>query len=809
MDTFLQDLRYGVRVFLRNPGFTAVAVLVLALGIGANSAIFSVINAVFLRPLPFREPERLIFVHQTQTQLPISPSTVADYLDWKARTKQFENISCFVGYGAHNFSGNERAEQLRSVFVSADLFPMLGVQPMLGRNFLASEDKPDHHRVVLMSYGLWQRRFGADRSLIGKPLKLDGLDYTVVGIMPPDFRFPISGDSYSLRIDLWVPFPLSPKRVADRNTHYISVLGRLKPGVTLEKAQTEMTLMAKQMEKEFPKTNIDHGIKLIPLHENIVSNNRLTLWILFGTVVVVLLIACANAANLLLARAASRRKEIAIRTALGVGRIRMLRQLLTESTLLAIAAGALGLLLGSLGTRLLITLSPQTIPRLEETSLDLPVLGFTFAVSILTGLFFGLFPALQLIRTDLNESLNESGRSSASGGHARFRNSLVVAEVALAFLLFIASGLMMKSLIRVLVVEPGLNPVNLLTAELSLSGTKYPNPQSQAAFLKQIVERTKNLPGVDSVAGTTILPLSGGDSSTFFNIIGEPPLPDNQLPGASFRAVTPNYFRTMGIPFLKGRDFNEQDDGREPKAVLISQRMADKYWSGKNPIGQQINIRYGTGTVLREIVGIVGNVKHFGLDQDVAPEMYFPLWEDPEYFMYLVARTKSDPLALAKTIQQEVARLDRDQPVANIKTMENYFEESVAPRRFSVFLITVFAGIALVLSSIGIYSVISYSVSQRRNELGIRMALGAQARDILRLVVGQGFKLIVLGIAIGLGTALALTRLLTSLLFNVSSRDPFIFIAISLILAVVALLASYIPARRATQVDPMRALRYE
>jgi putative ABC transport system permease protein len=454
-------------------------------------------------------------------------------------------------------------------------------------------------------------------------------------------------------------------------------------------------------------------------------------------------------------------------------------------------------------------LSPGTIPRLGETSLDFAVVGFTFVVSILTGIFFGLIPALQLLRTDLNETLNESGRgTSASGAHARFRNSLVVTEVALAFLLFIASGLMMKSFIRVLLVEPGLNPVNLLTAEIALSG-KYEDPKLQTAFLKQVVEHTKTLPGVESVAGTSILPLSGGMSSTYFNVVGEPQLPMDRAPGANFRAITPGFLHTMGIPLIKGRDLTEQDDGREPKALLISQSMAQKYWKGKNPIGLQLKLAYGPGFVTREIVGIVGDVKTLALDQPAEPEMYWPQWENPEYFMYLLVRTKTNPMGLAKLIQHEVAQLDKDQPVANIKTMENFFEANVAPRKFSVFLITVFAGIALVLSSIGIYSVISYSVSQRRNELGIRMALGATARDILRLVVGQGFKLIALGIAIGLAAALALTRLLASMLFNVSTRDPFIFIAISLVLAFVALLASYIPARRATRVDPMRALRYE
>jgi putative ABC transport system permease protein len=810
MDTFLQDLRYGVRVLKKNPAFTAVAVIVLALGIGANSAIFSVINAVLLKPLPFRDPERLVSVHGSTPQFGNIPVSTADYFDWKRRTRTLENISCFAAYGVRNLSGaGGQAEQLRVVFVSADLFPLLGVQPMLGRNFLSNEDQPDHSKVVLLSHGLWQRRFGADRNMVGKTITLDDTPYTVVGIMSPKFQFPITAEGGALPVDFWLPLPMSPKRVADRNTNYLSLIGRVKHGVTLQKAQTEMTLIAKQMEKEYPATNTDNGIVLVPLYEQIVSKSRTMLFILFGTVVVVLLIACANAANLLLARAATRRKEIAIRTALGVGRARMVRQLLTESTLLAVVSGALGLFIGYVGTRLLIVLSPGDIPRLKETALDLPVLGFTFAISILTGLFFGLVPALQLARTDLNESLNESGRGSSSGKGARIRSTLVVSEVALAFLLFIASGLMVKSFIRVLLVEPGLNPTNLLTAELGIPSSKYPNEQKQAAFFQQVIERTKNLPGVKAVGGTTILPMTGGDSSTYFNVVGLPSPPENQLPTASFRYVTPGYFRAMGILLLKGRDFTYRDDAKTPKVMVINQKMAEKYWKDKNPIGLQLNIRMFTETIVYEIVGIVGNVKHFGLDQDVQPEMYMSFFQTPDFFMYLVARTTSDPMALEKLIQREVAMIDKAQPVANIKTMETFLSESVAPRRFSVFLITVFAGIALVLSAIGIYSVISYSVAQRRNEMGIRMALGAQARDILKLVVGQGFRLILTGIAIGLAGAFAVTRLLTSFLFHVSARDPFIFIGISLVLPFVALLASYIPARKATKVDPMAALRYE
>lgn len=808
METLLQDLRYGIRFFLRNPAFSAVAIIVLALGIGATSAIFSVINAVLLKPLPFKDAERLIWFHGKQTQLAEAPVSVADYLDWKKQTQVFEGISCFVVYGALNLSGVDQAEQLRSVYVSADLFSVLGVKPMIGRNFLSHEDKPDNYHVVLLSYGLWQRRFGADRNLIGKTLKLDGIDYTVIGIMEPGFQFPIVGGDYQFPADLWIPFPLTPKRAADRNTNYILVVGKMKPGITLQKAQAEMNLIAKRLEREYPATNTGDGIKLVPFREQIIGDSRLTLFILFGTVVLVLLIACANTANLLLARAETRRKEIAIRTALGVSRGRMIRQLLTENMILAFIGGGLGFLIANVGTKLLVALSPENIPRLKETTLDISVVGFTLAVSVLTGLIFGLAPALQLLKTDLNESLNESGRSSTSGsGRVRVRSSLVVVEFALALLLLISSGLMIKSFVELLLVKPGMNPSNLLTAQLALP-TKYSDPKVQVSFFKNVIDRTQNLPGVESVAGTTTMPLSDY-GSTIFNIEGRPVPPENELPWAGFQFITPNYFHTMNIPLIKGREFSEHDNETAPQVVIINERMARQNWGTGNPIGEKIKIRYGTEKIIREIVGVVGNVKHLGLDQDVRPEMYMPLYQGPEYFMYLVARTKSNPMALAKMIQNEVVQIDKDQPVVNIKTMENIFSESVAPRRFSMLLITLFAAIALVLSSVGIYSVIAYSVAQRRHELGIRMALGANARDVLRLILGQGFKLIAIGTAIGWAGAFILTRLLQSMLFNVSTTDPLVFLGISLTLISVALLASYIPARRAARVDPMVALRHE
>jgi putative ABC transport system permease protein len=809
METLLRDIRYGIRFLFRNPTFSTVAVIVLALGIGATTAIFSVINSVLLKDLPFKDSAHLVSIYGNFTQLTKAPVSAADYLDWKMRNQSFEGMSCFAAYGAHNLSGVDRAEQLRSVFVSADLFSTLGVQPMIGRNFLRDEDKPDHFRVVLLSHSLWKRRFGSDRNLVGKTIKLEGLDYTVVGIMGPGFQFPLVGSDFPFPADIWVPLPMTPKRAEDRNTNYLSIIGRLKRGITIQKAQMEMDVIAKSLEQQYPTTNTGDRILLVPYREDVIGKSRVTLFILFGTVILVLLIACANIANLLLARAATRKKEMAIRTALGVSRGRLIRQLLTESMILSFMGGVVGLLIGTLGTRFLVLVSPENIPRLKETTLDFSVLLFTFVVSVLTGIIFGLAPALQLLKSDLNESLSEGDRGGSSGvSHAKARSSLIVIEVALALVLLISSGLMIKSFVELLLVKPGLNPSDLLTLELSLPSKKYPDTKTQDAFFKTVVERTRNLPGVESVGGTSILPLTGS-SSTIFSIEGQPAPPENLLPWAGLCFVTPNYFRTMEIPLIKGRDFTDRDDENTPDVVVINEKMAKQNWPNSEPIGQRIKIRYGTGTFTREIVGIVGNIRHLGLDQDAQPEMYMPIYQYPENFMFLVARTRSNPMSLSKLIQDQVAAIDKDQPVANIKTMQNIFSSSVAPRRFSMLLITIFASLALALSAAGIYSVISYSVAQRNHELGIRMALGASSKDVLKLILGQGFKLVVIGTIIGLAGAFALTRLLQSMLFNVSTTDPIIFVAISLILISFALLASYIPARRATKVDPMIALRHQ
>jgi predicted permease len=809
METFLQDLRYGFRVLLRNRAISAIAIVVLAIGIGANTTIFSIINAVLLNPLPFHKPDQLVWLFGTQTQIAEAPVSYADYLDWKARTQKFQNLCAFVGYGSFNLAGQGDAQQLRSVYVAADLFSMLGVQPMLGRNFLTSEDKPDNYYVTLLSYSLWQR-FGSDRKIVGKTLKLDGFNYTVVGIMPRDFQFPIVGGDWRFPADLWVPLPRSPERVTDRNTNMLNVVGRLKENVTIQQAQIEMNTIAKRMEQEYPATNTGDGIKLLALHKQVVRDSRLTLLILFSTVSVILLIACANVANLLLARSVTRKREVALRIALGAGRYRMIRQLLTESVVLAVGGAALGLLVAYWSLRTLIALSPGNIPRLSDATLDLRVLVFTISVSILTGIIFGLAPALQLSKTDLNDSLKESDRGGTSSVRSgRIRNLLVISEVALALMLLISGGLLMKSFTQVLRIEPGFDPHNLLTMELALTYGKYKDVESQVAFFKQVVEHTKNLPGVEAVGGTSILPMTGGESSTIFNIEGRPSPPENQLPWASFRWVSPDYFRAMGISLLKGRDFTVRDDKDAPRVVIINERMARQNWQNGNPIGQRIKIRYGTEKFVYEIVGIVSNIHHFGLDKDENPEFYMPIYENPRWFMHMVVRTRTNPMLLTNEIRKVVAKFDKDQPVTNVKTMETVLAESVAPRKLSMSLMLVFAGIALILASIGVYSVIAYSVAQRTHEVGIRMALGAQTSNVLKMILLQGISPVLVGIVIGLGGAWALTRWMQSMLFHVSTTDPLIFILVPLFLILIAALASYFPARRAAKVDPVIALRYE
>jgi putative ABC transport system permease protein len=806
METLRQDLSYGIRMLLKKPGFTAVAVIALALGIGANSAIFSVVNTVLLRPLPYKDPDQLVMVWEDNTKrgFPRDTPAPANYVDWRDQNQVFESLTATANQ-SFNLTGVGEPEKIEGLRVSTSLFQMLGVEPALGRSFLPEEDRPEGKYVTIISYSLWQRRFGGDKDLIGKPLTLNGSSYTVVGILPQSFRYP------DRNYDLFVPIAFGSNEASRRGSHYLFVIGRIKPGINQKQAQAEMDTIAARLQQQYPETNTNIGIKIIPLYEHLVGDIRPALLVLLGAVGFVLLIACANVANLLLVRAAARQKETAIRTALGAGRLRLIRQFMTESILLAGLGGVAGLLLALWGMSLLSTFIPENLVQARELKVDSKVLGFTFFVSILTGLIFGLAPALQASRTNLNDALKEGGKGSADGGRSRIRNILVISEVALALVLLIGAGLMINSFMRLSSVDVGFRPDNLLTMSVPLPRSKYPDIGKRATFYNQLLQRVESLPGVQSAGVISWLPLTFPGGSNGFTIEGRPePAPD-QSPIAVTRVISKNYFRTMGIEVVKGRQFTEQDTESSPQVVIINEAMARSFWSGEDVMGRRIKF----GRVISEapwisVVGVVKDVRQFGLDAESKPEMYLPFTQigffEPRD---LVVHTSSDPLSLASAVRNEVWAIDKDQPVSNIRTMEQILSESISQWRFNMFLFGIFAAVALVLAVVGIYGIISYSVTQRTHEIGIRIALGAQQSDVLKMVVGQGLKLISIGVAIGLSAAIVLTRLMSSLLYGVSTTDPATFAIISTLIFVVALLASLIPARRATKVDPMIALRYE
>jgi putative ABC transport system permease protein len=804
MKNLSQDIRYGIRVMLKSRGFTAAAVIALALGIGANTAIFSVVNAVLLRPLPYPDPERIVTVWQN-LQASGGPereyTSPADFNDWKEQGQTFEHMAAVVNWGP-TMTGQAEPEQLRGAAISYDMFSVLGIEPALGRSFTREEDQPDGERVVILSNGLWRRRFGADPSLVGQTISLSGDSYTVVGIMPPGLKFPIIN-----RAELWKPLSPALNKSCQRGCVVLRVMARLRPGATLESARSEMSTIASRIEQENPATNKGVGVTLIPLHEYVVGDVQLAVYILFGAVGLVLLIACANVANLMLARAASRSKEIAIRTALGASRGRVIRQLLTESLLLAIIGGASGVLLAFWMVDILVAFSPEGTPRTDEIGIDGRVLAFSLATALLTGLISGLVPALQASNPNLNDALKEGGKGTQSGSHGRrARGILVVSEIALALMLLIGAGLLMKSFLRLQSVDPGFNPKNLLTAVISLPRASYPDRPRFVAFYAQLLDRIKTLPGVQSVGAISNLPLGGGRTDSDFSIQGRPQPEPGEHPVAWYDSVTVDYFRTMGMRLLEGREFTERDNQDGPKVVIISEALARRYFPGEQAVGKFL--QFGEKNV-REIVGVMGDVKQFGLETDARPSMWFSAGQIPDRGMYVVVRTSGDPAALASALRSEVWAIDNNLAVAEVAPMEKIVSESIAQPRFILLLVGFFAVVALVLAAVGIYGVMSYSVTQRSQEIGIRMALGAQASDVLKMVVWQGMALTAAGVAIGLAGAFAVTRLMGSLLYGVSATDPMTFGMIALILAGVALGASFVPARRATKVDPMIALRHE
>lgn len=810
LEVLWQDVRFGVRMLVKSPTFTIVAVIALALGIGANTAIFSVVNTVLLRPLPYNEPERLMMVWEDNSRhgYPRDTPAVANYIDWRDQNQVFESMAA-IASASFNLTGTGEPERIDGRRATANLFPLLGVEPHLGRWFSPEEDQPGANRVVMMGHGLWQRRFGSDMNIIDKTILLNGESYRVIGVMPPDFQFP------SREVELWTPIAFTNQEVANRGSHYLQVVARLKPAITLQQAQAEMNTIAARLAQQHPAENTNLGAAVTPLHEHVAGDIKPALLILLGAVGFVLLIACANVANLLLARAAVRQKEIAVRVALGASRLRLIRQFLTESILLAAVGGAVGLLLSLWGVSLLKTFIPENISQVKYIAIDGRVLIFTLLVSLLTGLIFGLAPATQASSFNLNETLKEGGRDSVGSRGNRIRSLLVIAEVAISLILLVGAGLLINSFLRLRNVDPGFRANNLLTMSMVLPQGKYPDHARRSAFYTELVNRIEALPGVKSAAVTNWIPLVRQGDSIGLSIEGRPdPAPgQGQRQSVVTRIIHPHYFRTMGIQLLQGRELGEQDRADSPAAAVISETMARRFFPGESPLGKRITPGRADSTDPDDwatIVGVVKDVRQMELVADPKPQMYLS-YNQAGFFAprFLVISTDVDPLSLSAVVRKTVWEIDRDQPVSNIRTMEDVLSDSIARQRFSMLLLAVFAALALVLAAVGIYGVMSYSVAQRAHEIGIRMALGAQRSDVLKMIVRQGLKLVLIGIAIGLAAAFTLTRVMTSLLFGVSATDPLTFITISLVLISVALLASFIPARRATRVDPMTALRYE
>lgn len=811
METLWQDLRFGIRTLIKSPGFAIVALLTLALGIGANSAIFSVVNSILLRPLAYKNPEQLVMINHNYIKINLKASVSAfGYKHYVENAKSFESIAAMTGWAA-NLTGEGEPERLTGQSVSANFFQTLGAEAAKGRTFATGEDTEGKNRVLVLSHGFWQRRFGGDPNILNKTLSLNGENYTVVGVMPEGFQF---GRELGMIIDLWRPIVFTPDQLSSNSitNEFLMVIGRLRQGVTQEQAQTEMKSIAANLRQQYMQgadaTNWD--LLLTSFRELIVGDIRLMLWIVMLVVGFVLLIACANVANLLLARAAARQKEIAVRTALGAGRWRIIRQLLTESVMLSVVGGAFGLLIGYWGVKALVSLNEDRIPRANEISLDWRVLLFTFGVSILTGVLFGIVPAIQTTKADLHETLKEGGRSAAAATKHWVRSVLVVAEIALALAVLVGAGLLVKSFMRVQEVNPGFNPQGLLTMSVSLPDFKYGEAPQRANFYKQLIHDVSALPGVQSAGAVSVLPLSGQGSSGSFRIEGRD-VPRGQSPPHGARwAATPDYFKTMGIPIIRGRYFEERDTADGKQVVIIDQALAAKYWPNEDPLGKRM-VFEGTrdNPNWREIVGIVGHVKHTDLEGESRAQYYIPHQQRAQPGMTVVVRTTGDPNALASAARNAVRNLDKELPVFRVRTMDQFVADAMAQRRFALLLIGIFAGLALLLAAIGLYGVMAYSVTQRTHELGLRMALGAQAGDVLKLVVKQGMLLAGIGLGIGIVGAFFLSRLMKTLLFNVSATDPVIFTAIAATLAAVALVACFFPARRATKVDPMVALRYE
>ncbi len=813
MTRMIQDLKYGFRMLRKSPGFTTVAVLVLALGIGANTAIFSVVNAVLLRPLPFGDPARLVHVWHIpppksfpgMTRFSVS---AANYLDWKKQNSVFTDMAIFSG-ASMNLTGGDKPEYVQAAAVSSSFFSVLGVEPLLGRTFLPGEDAVGKNHEVVLTYGFWQSKFGSDRSIVNRTITLNNEPYTVVGIMGPKIDYPSYGQ-------LWTPLAWTPKEAAVRGEHHSIVVARLKPGVELKQAQAEMTTISDRLARQYPEDDKDWGAVVVPLHEDRVSDVRPSLLVLLGAVGFVLLIACANVANLLLARALARGKEVAIRTALGASRLRLLQQLMCETVILALAGGLAGLLVARSGVQFILKVLGDQLPKGIDVSLDAQVLLFTLGLSVMTGLIAGIVPAWRLSKANVNETLKQSAGRVADSGGSRTRSILVVAEVALSLMLLTGAGLMMRSLAHLRSLNPGFVVHNVLTFSLPIPPTRYKTPEEEFSFWKQLLTRIEALPGVAHAGVTDDLPFDGGSHQPIA-IEGRPAVPMSEQPEVDVRIASTGYMPSMQIPITRGRDFNENDTAGHPGVIIVSEAMAKRFWPGENPLGKRLTLTFSPGQ-MREVVGVIADVKLDGLTQtDANSIIYMPLtqisagagqdWHS--IGLDVVVRTTSRPGDLAAAVSKVVHESDASQPIMHMMTLEEFMSNSLAPQRFNMLMLQTFAVIALILATLGIYSVLAYTVRRRLREIGIRMALGAQIMDVLRLIVTDGMKPAMIGLGVGIIGALLMGRVLASLVFGVSTHDPITFLTVSLLLTGVALLATVVPAYRATRVDPINTLRDE
>ncbi len=819
MTSLGQDIRYGWRALRKSPGFTAVAVLVLALGIGANTAIFSVVNAVLLRPLPFDQPDQLVSLYHVPPQaifpgMHIFDVSPANFLDWRSQSHSFDGMSAY-GFGRYTLTGKGQPQAIRMIAVTYGFFSILHAQPLLGRVFLEGEDQQGRDHEVVLSYNFWRTYLGGNPDIVGKNIELNNAAFTVVGVMRPGFEFPLSTD---FRPQMWKPQNWSAQERAVRDNHNYGVIARLKPGVTLQQAKAELDTISDRLAQQYPKDNKGWGATAIPLREDLVGDVRPALLVLLGAVAFVLLIACANVANLVLAKTLARRKEVAIRAALGASRRRLLQQVLAETVLLAIAGGAFGLIFAHYGTMFIVKFVGEQLPRSSGIGLDGWVLAFTVGISLVTGFAAGLLPAMRLTREDVSEALKRGqGRTTSDSGGNRTRGVLVVAEVALSLMLLIGAGLLIRSLWMLRHVNPGFDPDHVVTMQLSVPSTKFAKPQQQSTFFETVLRRVRALPGVRSAGVIDALPLTGGGSHQPVQVEGQAVVPMSDQPEVDVRLISTGYVSAMHMPLLRGRDFNDSDVAGRPGAVLISQSMARQFWPNEDPIGKHINM-YFFPEFAPVVVGVIGDVKDDALSQTrSASALYMPLaqvsvprgseWQS--FGMTLAARTDTDPLSVVSAISNSVHQIDPEVPLLQIQTMQDTVDQSLTQQRFTMLLLAGFAGLALLLAAVGIYSVLSYAVRRRVREIGIRMALGAQVRDVLRMVVVEGMKPTLLGVIIGLAGALALGRVLSSVIYGVSARDLATFASVAVLMTAVGLLASTLPAYRATLVDPMKTLREE